>query len=73
MLCNSFYNCTIDPKNCYSNADGYLKEMNEFHKLISMLGCTEENSKDFSKKHLTKGAAGGILKNLTFEEVEFQD
>jgi len=65
----NFFNCTIDPKNCVSFADGYLKDMNEFHKLISLLGCVEEGSKDFSKKHMVRG---GVFKKINFEEEEFQ-
>ena len=65
----SFFNCAIEPKNYNSNADGYLKDMNEFHKLISLLGCSEEVSKDFSKKHMVRG---GVFKKINFEEEEYQ-
>lgn len=64
----AFFNCAIDAKNCNTNADGYLKEIGEFHKLISLLGAEEDVEKNLQKKHLTRGGAGGIFKQIAFDE-----
>ena len=62
----AYFNLTIESKNANSNADGYLKEMSEFHKLISLMSCGEE---DFTKKHTMKR---GVFKKIDFEKAEFQ-